>query len=288
MPLLPVSDLEKWSPLFRGTLGNAFARFVRKTLSVETLSNLSDKVCDLKGAAYAEAMLEQLNQDFLIGYPDRLLSLPEGPFITVSNHPYGGLDGVILLDLIGNIRPDLKVMVNEFLNVIEPLSSSWIPVNPKDNLQKGVTEKNIRGVKTVLHHLADGHPVGFFPSGAVSDLKLKDMSIRDREWQEPVLRLIRKARVPIVPVRFFDHNSLWFYSLGLINWKIRLLQLPREIINKKHRTIRVGIGETITVEEQQAHPEGDDFNRWLREKVYGMQIPEKLEYYSRFRARTRD
>ena len=288
MPLLPVSDLEKWSPLFRGTLGNAFARLVRKVFSIKTLSDLSDNVCDRKGAAFAEAMLEQLDQDFMIGYPERLLNLPEGPFITISNHPYGGIDGIILVDLIGNMRPDFKVMVNEFLNLIEPLSSSWIPVNPKDNLQKGVTGKNIQGVKAVLHHLADGHPVGFFPSGAVSDLKLKDMSIQDREWQEPVLRLIRKAGVPIVPVRFFDHNSLWFYSLGLINWKIRLLQLPREIINKKHRRIRVGIGETITVEEQQAHSDGDDFNGWIREKVYGMQTPEEFESYRSFIARTRD
>lgn len=288
MPLLPVSDLEKWSPLFRGTLGNAFARFVRKTLSVETLSDLSDNVYGLKGAAYAEAMLEQLDQDFLIGYPERLFNLPEGPFITVSNHPYGGLDGVILLDLIGNIRPDLKVMVNEFLNVIEPLSSSWIPVNPKNNLQKEVTGKSIQGVKAVLTHLTDGHPVGFFPSGAVSDLKLKDLSIKDREWQEPVLRLIRKARVPIVPVRFFDHNSLWFYFLGLINWKIRLLQLPREIINKKHRRVRVGIGETITVEEQRSHSEREDFNKWLRDKVYGMKIPDDFESYTSFKTRTRE
>ena len=288
MPLLPVSDLEKRSPLFRGTLGNAFAKVLRKALAVETLSDLSDNVCDRKGAAYAEAMLEQLDQDFQIAYPERLLSLPEGPFVTVSNHPYGGLDGVILVDLIGNMRPDLKVMVNEFLDVIEPLKSSWIPVNPKNNLQKEVTGKSIQGVKAVLRHLSEGHPVGFFPSGAVSDLKLKDFSIRDREWQDPVLRLIRKAGVPIVPVRFFDHNSIWFYFLGLIDWKIRLLQLPRELLNKKHRRIRVGIGETITVEEQQAHSEGNDFNIWLREKVYGMQIPEELESYRSFVARTRE
>ena len=115
----------------------------------------------------------------------------------------------------------LPVMVNEFLNLVGGLAPSWIAVNPKNELQKEVTARNIHGVREVLGHLAGGHPVGFFPSGAVSDLKLREMRIRDREWQEPVIRLIQKARVPIVPIRFFDHNSMWFYYLGLLDWRIR-------------------------------------------------------------------
>ena len=273
MPLLPVSELEKYSPVFRGKAGNAFASFVRKVLSVEKLSDLNDRYSYLKGADFAAAVLDDLKPDLRIIGSERLYNLPEGPFITVSNHPYGSLDGVILIDLIGRRRPDFKVMVNELLNRIEPLSSSWIVVNPKTDLQNEVTAKNIKGVKEVLSTLKEGHPVGFFPSGAVSDLKLKELRIRDREWQEPVLRLIQKVKVPIIPVRFFDHNSMWFYLLGLIDWRVRLLRLPHEALNKRGRKIRVGVGETITVEEQLAHPERADFGAWLRDKVYGIPIP---------------
>ena len=279
MPLLPVSELEKFSPLFRGKAGNMFAGFLRRILSVKTLSDLNDKLEIYQGADFAGALLKELNLDFKIAWSERLESLPEGPFITVSNHPYGGMDGIILVDLLGHARPDFKVMVNEFLNLIKPLSPSWIVVNPKNDLQKEVTSKNIQGVKEVLTHLRDGHPVGFFPSGAVSDLSLKEFKIRDREWQVPLLRLIQKARVPIVPVRFFDHNSMWFYYLGLIDWRVRTLQLPHEIVNKKLRMIRVGIGETIPVEEQARHKETKEFGRWLRDKVYVMTFPKEYTSY---------
>ena len=280
MPLLPVSELERLSPVFRGRVGNAFGEFLRRILGVKAISDLNDRISDRKGPEFAGALLEEFGIDYKLGGSERLDNLPEGAFITVSNHPYGSMDGIILVDLIGHLRPDFKVMVNEFLDMIESLRPTWIVVNPKNDLQNEVTGKNIRAVREVLKYLREGHPVGFFPSGAVSDLKLRDFTIRDREWQESVLRLIQKAKVPIVPVRFFDRNSRWFYFLGLIDWKIRLLRLPREALNKKARRIRVGIGETLTVDEQLRHRDPEDFGRWLRESVYGMKAPSEFIMYS--------
>ncbi len=270
MPLLPVSELERLSPLFKGKVGNAFASALRELLSVRRLSDYHDEFLDKGGADFAGAMLERLKVNVEIGGADRLRHLPEGPFITVSNHPYGGLDGIILLDLVGHARDGFKVMVNEFLNRIVPLRPSWIVVNPKINSSDGVTSRNIKGVREVLDTLRGGSPVGFFPSGAVSDFKIKEMRIRDREWQVPLIRLIQKAKVPVVPIRFFDRNSAFFYFLGLIDWRIRTLRLPREVVNKKGLTIRVGVGETLSVEEQSLHPDIKDFGAWLRESVYGM------------------
>ncbi|MBR1927267.1 MAG: 1-acyl-sn-glycerol-3-phosphate acyltransferase, partial [Bacteroidales bacterium] len=245
MPLLPVSELEKTVPLFRGKVGNAIASSLRKLLSVSYLSDLYDQINQFSGADFAGALIDRLGIDLEIGGADRLLHLPEGSFITVSNHPYGGIDGVILLDLFGHMREGFKVMVNEFLALVEPLRPAWIVVNPNNKDSKGVTAKNIQGVKEVLTNLREGFPVGFFPSGAVSDLKLRDMSIKDREWQESLIRLIMKAKLPIVPVRFFDRNSTFFYLLGLVSWKVRTLRLPHEITNKKGVRIRIGIGDTL-------------------------------------------
>ena len=274
MPLLPVSELAKLSPVFRGKAGNAFAGLIRRLLYIDKVSDLNDRHMELDGPAFAGALLDDIGTDCMIGGSDKLLELPEGPFITVSNHPYGGIDGIVLVDLIGHLKRDFKVMVNEFLARIEPLRDTWIVVNPKNDLSNGVTARNIQGVKEVISRLRDGHPVGFFPSGAVSDLSLKERCIRDREWQEPVLRLIQKAKVPILPVRFFDRNSLWFYLLGLVDWRIRILRLPREIVNKRSHLVRVGIGDVITVERQSMHQDPAGFGRLLRESVYGMPLPD--------------
>ena len=288
MPLLPVSEIERLSPIFRGKAGNALASVLRKLLSISKLSDIYDKISDFRGADFAGALLSHLGIDFEIGGAQRLQELPQGPFITVSNHPYGSIDGIILLDLIGHMRPGLKVMVNEFLSIIEPLRPSWISVNPKNNDTREVTGKNIRGVREVLSTLREGEPVGFFPSGAVSDLKLRGLRIEDREWQGSLVRLIQKAKVPIVPVRFFDRNSTLFYLLGLLSWKIRTLRLPRELVNKKNARIRIGLGETLSVQEQSKHQDPDDFGLWLRESVYGMELPESFVRYSDFIQNTRN
>ena len=282
MPLLPVSELERFSPIFRGKAGNLFAAFLRKVLSISAVSDLNDRLSHLEGADFAGAVLKDLKVNYKLGYPERLADIPEGPFITVSNHPYGSLDGVILVDLIGHIRKDFKVMVNEILERVEPLRSSWIVVNPKTDASTGVTGKNIQGVRAVLSHLHSGNPVGFFPSGAVSDLSLKEMKIRDREWQESIIRLIQKAKVPVLPVRFFDHNSLWFYELGLIDWRVRLLQLPHEVVNKKHRRVRIGIGELLTVDQQMEHESLEDFGAWIRSAVYDMPKPDEWMMYNEY------
>ena len=132
MPLLPVSELERLALVFRGKAGNAFGEFLRRILGVKTLSDLNDRISDKKGPDFAGALLEELGIDYRLGGSDKLRNLPEGAFITVSNHPYGSMDGIILVDLIGHLRPDFKVMVNEFLDMIESLRPTWIAVNPKN------------------------------------------------------------------------------------------------------------------------------------------------------------
>ncbi len=288
MPLLPVSQIEQLAPVFKGRFGNAAAEALRRALSIQRLSDLYDVIEEYKGADFAGVLLEKLGVDYQLGGANNLLNLPDGPFITVSNHPYGGLDGVILIDLMGHLRPGFKVMVTEFLALIESLRPSLIVVNPKNNLHSDITAKNIHGVREVLERLKDGEPVGFFPSGAVSDLKPKDRTICDREWQPAVLRLIQKAKVPIVPVRFFDHNSLFFYLLGLIDWRIRVLRLPRELVNKKGKRIRVGVGKVIDVETQLKYPNIKEFGDYLRNSVYGMTMPTDVVSYREYLSKIKE
>lgn len=116
--------------------------------------------------------------------------------------------------------------------------------------------------------MRSGHPLGIFPAGAISDLSLKDRRIRDREWQKPVIRLIKKLNVPIVPVHFLNRNSDFYYMLGLIDWRVRLLKLPSEVFNKKGKRTRIAIGPVITPEQQAEFTDLHLFRDYLRNKVY--------------------
>jgi hypothetical protein len=86
-----------------------------------------------------------------------------------------------------------------------------------------------------------------------------------------------KAGVPVIPVRFFDRNTLFYYILGLIDWRVRLLRLPKEVTNKGGKILRVAFGEPISPERQALFGNDPDaFGKFLRESVYGMPLPEKF------------
>lgn len=260
-----------------GLPGWVFDILARLT-SVDKINDLYDSASDFRGPDFASAVLQNIGVDYQIGNYERLSNLPEGPFITISNHPYGSIDGIMLVDLFGHLRSDFKVMVNKFLSIIERLNDNWITVVPTGNKKDGVKAESIQGVRSVLQNIHDGHPVGFFPSGAVSDFRFGE-GIRDREWQIEVIRLIKKCHVPIIPVHFLDRNSAYFYALGLINWKLRVTRLPGELFNKKGKLTRIGVGEIITVDAQDSITDINEYGEMLRKAVYDM--PEPAHFISR-------
>ncbi|MBR5211272.1 MAG: 1-acyl-sn-glycerol-3-phosphate acyltransferase [Bacteroidales bacterium] len=266
--LISLNELERATPLFRGKYGNALCRGLMHLLSIDRVNDLYRRNSIVKGPDFTRAVLEDIGVEYEVLNQEVLANLPDGPFITISNHPYGHLDGVILVDLFGHIRPDFKVMVNKFLGRIRTLDENFICVTPVGEERTAPTKDSIQGIKDAVAHIRSGGALGLFPSGAVSDLNLKDRSIRDREWQEPVIRLIRKMNVPIVPIHFLDRNSNFYYSLGLIDWKVRLLRLVSEVFNKKGKRTRVAIGEIISAEEQDKFTDIRQFGDYLRNKVY--------------------
>jgi putative hemolysin len=273
MGLVNVKDLEAVSPVFRGEKGHSFAKFILRIFSFDKVNRLYDNSSRYTGAKFAASILDDLGVKYVIGNAERLRNLPEGAFITVSNHPYGGLDGIIMIDMMAGTRPDYKFMVNKILSMVKAMDENFISVTPKGNKKKGITATSINGIRETLTSLRDGHPVGFFPSGAVSDFSLREMRIRDRKWQESILHLIHSAKVPILPIRFFDTNSAFFYSLGLINWRIRLLRQPSELFNKNRKEHRIGIGNIISVQEQEQFDNCVSLGTFLRGKVYKMPLP---------------
>ncbi len=282
MKVFDASDLESLLPVFKGERGRKLADSVLRFLAIDKVNGVYQRSGHLRGAAFASGLLEDIGVDYGIGNPERLAELPGGAFITVSNHPYGGLDGIILIDLMAAIRKDYKFMVNQLLARIKTMGDNFIAVTPAGNDRKGISAASIAGLRETLTHIRNGHPVGFFPSGAVSDFSLKEMRVRDRDWQKGILNLIHSVKVPILPVRFFDRNSPFFYFLGLLHWKIRSLRMPGEVFNKRGQHPRLGIGTIITVEEQERYGDSNELGLHLRKAVYDMPLPAFFLPRSRF------
>lgn len=271
--VIDVDFLEQKSIFFRGRLGKWLARVVLHLLAIDRINWAYGRSCDRTGAAFAEGLLKDFGVDYRVGNADRLQQLPEGAFITVSNHPYGGLDGIILIHLMAGIRSDYKVMVNQILTLIEAMDENFISVQPRIGHNTTPSAAAINGVRETLYQLKNGHPVGCFPAGAVSMFKFNNFRIRDREWQDGILKLIHLAKVPVLPIRFYDTNSIFFYFLGVISWKIRTLRMPYELFNKKGHRPRIGIGELIPSEEIAKFTDTKSLGVFLRNKVYEMPLP---------------
>jgi putative hemolysin len=155
------------------------------------------------------------------------------------------------------------------------LRINLIRVTPNGNILAPPTAQSIAGVREAREHLDAGGVLGLFPSGAVSDLKLGrrpegEPRVRDREWQMSIIRFIAKAGVPVLPVRFLDGNSRFYYSLGLIDWRVRLLRLPSEMLNKAGKTIRLAVGPVISPEKIAEAANLQDLRKFLRASVYSL------------------
>ncbi|MBN1416102.1 MAG: 1-acyl-sn-glycerol-3-phosphate acyltransferase [Bacteroidales bacterium] len=274
MKVIDAKDFEALSPIFRGEWGHRLAEFIIRMMALDKVNQVYDRSGSYTGARFTEGLLNDFGVNYVIGNAERLNHLPKGAFITVSNHPYGGLDGIMLIDLMARFRPDYKLMVNRILALVKTMKENFIAVTPVGNKKESISVTSIHGIRETLTHLSYGHPVGFFPSGAVSDFRLKNFRVRDRSWQKSILHLIHSVKVPILPIRFFDKNSAFFYFLGLIHSRIRLLRMPREVFNKRKQEPRIGIGNIISVEEQKRYPDSASLGAFLRKIIYDMPKPD--------------
>lgn len=268
MNLIESNDIKAAGNLnrFGGNFGGSLvAKLVMHIMRLNKINKLYSDVYSEDGEAFLEQLIEALGVTIEINEED-LQKIPrEGAFITISNHPFGGLDGIILIKLLSKIRPDYKVMANFLLKKIEPIKDYFLGVNPFES-RKDISSAG--GLKEALRHLSEGKPLGLFPAGEVSAYQADSNSVEDREWNTSVLKLIRKANVPVIPVYFKGSNSLLFQILGLIHPMLRTVKLPSELLNKKKRVIKLRIGNPITVETQASFGDIIQYGKFLRAKTY--------------------
>ncbi|MCC8199083.1 MAG: lysophospholipid acyltransferase family protein [Tannerellaceae bacterium] len=267
--VVDIDDLQKMVPFFKSRIGTWLGKLLIKWFSVDKVNRIHANHCHLRGAAFTSAMLQDPLMDikYQIHHAERLDTLPEGAFITVSNHPVGSIDGIILIDIMATRRPDFCVMVNGILTNIGAMEDNFIPVKPDSN-KKGADLRNVNGVRLSLERIKEGHPMGFFPAGAISFYDKQAKAIRDLPWTHSVIRLIRKTNVPVYPIHFDFANTRFFYWLGRISWKIRTLRIPAEAFNKKEKVLDVYIGEPIDLRLIRQIQDDTELARFLYEKTY--------------------
>jgi putative hemolysin len=248
-----------------GIFGTFSGWLLMKALKISTLNKIYDRNKHLSDLEFLNAILDEFQIKFEIPEED-LKRLPkDGAYITISNHPLGGIDGILLLKLMLEREPNFKIIANFLLHRIAPMKPYIMPVNPFETHKDA--KSSVIGIKETLRHLSDGKPLGMFPAGEVSTYKDGKLVV-DKAWEEGAIKVIRKAQVPVVPIYFHAKNSRFFYFLSKISDTFRTAKLPSELLTQKDRVIKVRIGKPISVAEQNEHTTIEDYSEFLRRKTY--------------------
>jgi len=276
MSLIPDTEIRKVLNI-KENEGKLLLTFVRHFLGIERLNQIYNENNTLSGLTFIDAILRRLNIKYSFSENVREKIPSKGPFIIIANHPLGGIDGLLLLKLICEIRPDFKIQGNFLLQQIEPIKDYILPVNPFEDFKSA--RSSFSGIKAAYHHLEKGNSLGIFPAGEVSSYQLKDFKISDRQWQKSSIRFIKKAGVPVIPVYFHGYNSTLFYLLAQIHPFLRTAKLPTEILNKSNQTINIKIGKQISPKITGSFPTVDGLAHYLRAKTYSFNKSVKVNSF---------
>jgi len=212
-------------------------RFLERVMRVREINEVLLRGKDKRGLEFIEEFFDYLDFSFLLSGKDRRKIPAEGRLVCVSNHPLGALDGLALLRAIGEVRPDVKIVVNDVLSKIENLNDLFLPY---DIFSLKAQKQNIKGIEKALQ---EERAIVFFPSAEVS--RFGAQGIMDGKWHKGAVHFARKMEAPILPIFVKGRNSALFYVVSLLYKAFSMFFLPREIFLKKSRNITIKIGDPI-------------------------------------------
>ena len=228
---------------------NFFTKFLFKLLdrilAINKLDGLytENNLHGLDKTTFAKSLLDGLNIR-LLGLEELKAKIPKtGSLVIASNHPFGGIEGVFLAWAIEQVRPDIKVMANQGLKIFPELEDYFIFTNPLSENDP----KNAPSIRTCLKHVKTGGALLIFPAGRVSYFHKDTKRIADHSWNRLIASIANRTDAQYLPIFISGLNSPLFYRLGRIYFRLRMLMLPRELVNKRNAKITVTAGEAIAI-----------------------------------------
>ena len=266
MSLISKIDLIKASGLSKlGFLKNPAASAIMRLTKIDEVNKLYDILKDKVGKDFFDSFVRERGLKYIV-FEEDLARIPKtGPFILVSNHPLGAIDGILMTKILTEIRPDFKIMGNFLLEKIEPMKPYVISVNPFENRKE--LKSSSSGMRGSLKHLEEGGCIGIFPAGEVSNRNNEFSEIMDKKWEKPALKLIKMAKVPVVPMYFHAKNSRLFYQMAKLHPDLQTLLLPSEMMHKREKPIRVRLGKPVSVKVLEDHDSIEEMGEFLQKKI---------------------
>ena len=231
-------------PILRG-LGRMLCPLLEWMLGLTALKHLYSRIIPDRNASFAQQILDELQVTSSFTEAD-FTRIPEtGPLAVVANHPFGAVEGLAVLELIRQRRPDVKVMANYLLGRIPELRGDFFLVDPFG--APGSARRNVQALRQALAWLRAGHALIVFPAGEVASLSWGAFAVREAPWHDSVMALLRHIGrgLHILPIFIPGRASIRFQLAGLIHPRLRTLLLPREMLRLHKHTLTLRVGEPV-------------------------------------------
>lgn len=266
MEFFKPKDFLKANPKLSFVGGEHFARFLMLFLRFDKLNKVYDQIGDKKGVHFIEELIRILKINFVYDTEELHKRVPAtGPVVVVCNHPFGGLESILLIKMLSLVRSDIKIISTQSLQKIDPISEYFFEENVFQKRNDKRSEKT--GKEKAAAHLAKGGILCLFPSGEVSEFDSARV-LSDQQWQYNTLKFIKLQKVPVVPIHFQGNNSRLYYLMGNIHPSLKTMKLPTELLNQHKRPVKIRIGNSISVVEQDKFTDIYQYGRYLRAKTY--------------------
>jgi len=216
---------------------NILLKSMKNLFKENEINSFLEKNKASDGIDFIDKVLDYFQFSYKVSHHDKKHIPASGRVLIVANHPIGSLDGLALLRMISEIRPDIKIVANDMLASLAPLKPLMLPV---DNLKSKTSVSNI---KNLIKALNNEEAVIVFPAGEVS--RLSPVGVRDGIWNDGFVRIAEKTQSPILPVHIKSRNSLLFYFTSLCNRRMSSLLLVNEMFNKVACEVVFSIDEAI-------------------------------------------
>jgi len=266
MELFKSKDLLKANSKLGFTGGDHFARFLMFMLRFDKLNRVFNKIGDRKGLDFIEELIKVLKIKIVFDHDELQKRIPKsGAAIVICNYPFGGLESILLIHILSKIRVDLKIVSTQMLQKIEPISDFYLEEDTSH--KKGEKRALMPGLEKATAHLNNEGILCLFPAGEVSRFDAARV-LSDPQWQYQTLKFIKSQKVKVIPLHFQGNNSRLFYMLANIHSSLKKIKLPTEILNHQKRPVKIRIGNSISVAEQDNFSDIYQYGRYLRAKTY--------------------
>jgi putative hemolysin len=233
---------------------------LKSILHIKELNQNLEEFSEYKDLEFIRKVLEYFDISISIEGEEHISG--DNRLLIVANHPLGGLDGMAIIDTVGQYRSEPRALVNDFLMSIGPLRNLFVPVN-----KHGSNRENLIIYQEVFN---SDHTIIHFPAGLCSR-KIKGQIV-DLKWESSFVRLARESNRDIVPTYISGRNSNWFYNLSKvrnafkIEFNIEMIWLVDEMFKQRGQTLTIRFGKPVLNTELQGNKQ--EIADEIRKMVY--------------------